>query len=457
MTSASVLGLDRKPITAQELPPSSLDQHDQILLRLQDALQRSSLVQKFIEFRVCVKATHINSPKAYYTELSSESIALIETRRELKSAATDFLRRAPKMTPGEAQLIERLELHSLLYKSTWMKILTNGPPAYFDKWMLDSYYKKLLYLQDYVPSQPSIVELEEQCKSALNSTKQIQQKKYKATVKSLALCTLILCLVIFGFAKWTPSFSQSVLQVIQTQEAALRTTIVLLIIILSVYVFKLLTNFPVYPETHPSTRTNKAASFSTSPKRLLAGIIGPLILGFGSGASVSAGFGTFGVTVMFDGIYQTYGVPYWVTQPVFSIACYVLAWKWAKIPLGLGTVPALLLIGPAISFGATITPQDLSFIGNLAAFFIGTFVIATGIAMSTAAALGPDAKVSLSLAAEKTCYWPIPQSTLFFNTLFILIGIALAGNFGIATVINLFAVPALLKYLVPPLRRHLKE
>lgn len=200
--------------------------------------------------------------------------------------------------------------------------------------------------------------------------------------------------------------------------------------------------------------SNTAYRTSTaSEARLLAGLSGPILLGLGSGISVSAGFGALGFSVLLDGINASTGLPLWLSQIIITLLFYAIAGVWAGIPLGTGTLPSLLLIGPAISLGANATPDNLAFIGHLAAFAVGLFLFALGISLAAAAALGPDGITALSLAAEKRTSLTIPQSNFLLNLSAIVTGALLGGKFGPATIAGLFAVPILIRSMLPSLRQ----
>lgn len=201
------------------------------------------------------------------------------------------------------------------------------------------------------------------------------------------------------------------------------------------------------------TQAGRLCRFRASRRRMCAGFGGPLLLGLGSGISVSAGFGPLGFSVLLDGLQASFGAPLWMSQCLLTVLFYIIAWKWARIRLGMGTLPTLLLIGPAISLGATITPGSLSFGGDLAAFLAGLILFALGISLSAAAALGPDGVTALSLAAEKRHRLPIPRANFIWNLLAIIAGVLLGGSYGPATVIALVTVPLLIQLLLPWLRR----
>lgn len=194
---------------------------------------------------------------------------------------------------------------------------------------------------------------------------------------------------------------------------------------------------------------------STSKRRMYAGVAGPVLLGIGSGISISAGFGSFGFSVLLDGIYDRLSVPLWISQTLMTFMFYVAAWFWGGIRLGIGTLPSLLLIGPAISLGAGIAPDVLSFWWHAGAFAMGLFLFSLGISLSAAAALGPDGVTALSLAAEKRWRWSIPKANFVWNFSAIALGASLGGNLGPATIAGLICTPPLIRILLPPLRRYI--
>ncbi|MFK7858473.1 MAG: YitT family protein [Granulosicoccus sp.] len=190
-----------------------------------------------------------------------------------------------------------------------------------------------------------------------------------------------------------------------------------------------------------------------STSRMVAGISGPVLLGIGSGISISAGFGSFGFSVLLDGLHNVFTAPLWLSQVVITLLFFMIAWSWGRVRLGMGTLPALVLVGPAISLGAIVTPDVLPVSLHAVAFVVGLFMFAFGISLSAAAALGPDGVTALSLAAEKRWRWPIPRSNFIWNSLAIALGVSMGGNLGPATIVGLFFTPILIKHFLPKLRR----
>lgn len=77
-----------------------------------------------------------------------------------------------------------------------------------------------------------------------------------------------------------------------------------------------------------------------SHRQMIAGALGPVLLGLGSGVSISAGFGSFGFSVFLDGVNQTAHVPLWLSQVIMTMIFFTLPgcgpefrWGWARLPL----------------------------------------------------------------------------------------------------------------------------
>lgn len=207
----------------------------------------------------------------------------------------------------------------------------------------------------------------------------------------------------------------------------------------------------------PTSRVigSELIEFNASAKRICSGLAGPLLLGIGSGISISAGFGSFGFSVLLDGLRQLFHTPLWLSQVIMTVLFFIIAWHWGRIRLGAGTLPAILLVGPAISLGASVPPEHLSIAWHGVAFLSGLFMFSFGISLSAAAALGPDGVTALSLAAEKRWKWPVARANFIWNLSAIAFGVLCGGNIGPATIVGLVVTPMIIRYFLPRLRRRL--
>ncbi len=426
-----------------------------IVLELKVALRRSRLLQRMQEFRSAHSQPIHSKTTNDRARLNKPDLML-----RVKNASELFVALLSTLSDEKKSSLKHMQLHDLLDKRTWLNVLIANARRPTPQADFEVLHNKLLFIDEYPLADTTHSPPKNAAIPAVSAVS-AELKYTRRCAVTACLCGVLTLLIAFlSCAPFLADIWGTLLAWSSSSKMEYRTALALLVLGLSIAGFQLITYIttPVQSQANTAAQSTKSTKIElkVSLRRAFAGCIGPLLLGFGTGISASAGFGAFGLTVMLDGLYTTYGVPYWVSQTVLSIACYLLAWKWARIPLGLGTVPALLLIGPAISFGAGLTNMDPGFAGNLLAFIAGTLIFSFGIALSAAAALGPDSLTALSLAAEDAGKWPIPRSTFFFNVAAIAIGIALAGNFGIATVLNLLALPLLLHYQIPPLRQFLQ-
>ncbi len=404
---------------------------------------------------------------ASWMVLGDGGLALNDQR--LKAAITNFAYQTDTKLDDPHDLTMKKEKSNLAEMSVknenakrgWLKLFLADVNKAREKWLTNNSHDALNFIGD--SRRMPIVQVTPNINSTAATQNAVVESRQSALVGYASGIVAVLAAVMVCLAL-LPDLQQFLFQWAQSSASDFKTIAAVLILILSVFHFQLFTRVTTTSIASASavsssndTVRHNIFDFNVSRRRAFAGCSGPLLLGLGTGISASAGFGALGVTVLLDGLYNTYGVPFWVSQLTLSVVSYWLVWVWARIPLGLGTLPCLLLIGPAISFGATIAPQDLHFFGNVLALLIGTVVFAIGISMSASAALGPDAKTALSLAAEKKNHWPIPRSEFYFTLTALGIGIALSGNFGVGTILNLIAMPVLLKQFIPPMRRYLSE
>jgi len=190
-----------------------------------------------------------------------------------------------------------------------------------------------------------------------------------------------------------------------------------------------------------------------SLRRIFAGVVAPILVGLGLGVATSGGFGSFGIGLLLESLGTVLPVPFWLLVPLVTFSCCLLAWILGRIPIGLGTPIALLLIGPAMGFGVGAASAAPSLMGDIVALLLGLILFSGGISLAAAAAYGPDGFTALSLAAERVHQWPVPLSIVLWDLTAIAAGVILGGSIGIATVVGLIAVPFLIRLFLPAFRR----
>lgn len=198
---------------------------------------------------------------------------------------------------------------------------------------------------------------------------------------------------------------------------------------------------------------NELLNMNATPGRIFTAVVAPVLIGLGLGVATSAGFGSFGFALLLESLNKALFVPFWIVLTIVTASCCVLAWLWGRVPFGLGTLVALLVIGPAISVGVGFAPVDPTITDNIIALFLGLILFAGGISLAAASALGPDGVTALSLAAERMHQLPVFLSIVLWDLTAIAAGVILGGSIGIATVVGLIAVPFLIRLFLPAFRR----
>ncbi len=439
----------------QLAPANRCDSFQQALMyKLKSALRESNLLNEVSGFK------YINDLMAKdHCSLSANNCDINPgAMLRVKRASEIFVQLTSSLPARDVRALPGLELAGLLTKRFWLQLLLASQRSKSGQVLLDAAHKKLVFIESYQTTTKHHKPAQHMQEVTVENS--ISSRRYCA-LTAFSCGTLTLGLSVIVCATLIPEKLQLLTLWSLSSGVSFPTTTALLVLMLAVSSFHFITNMSTLrtvdvcaqDRLNTGSTAGEIVTASVSPRRVITGCTGPLVLGLGAGLSTTTDLGAFGVTVFVDGMFSTYAMPYWVTQIVLTICCYLTAWRWAQIPLGAGTLPSLLLIGPAVSLGASLTPQDLTFAGDILVFLIATMVLAFGVAMSSSAALGPDGLTALSLSAEKKNLWSIPLAAFFFNLTFISVGIALGGSFGVATILNLLLLPVLLRLFIPPMRR----
>ncbi len=476
-----------------------------------EALTESRLLERVREYRrLCLETTSMNS------DLSEQQLAdRADIMLQLKQASEHFNTLLSPVDVVHMQVLRQLKLEQILSKYYWYRLfLANNHPEQ-GKYELDSLCSKLLNAKyslsvvgfDVVNSAVEIDadEYEEsdgkhlvktqlpslspevlsavtpkatQAKSANESADvNVPDSELAAllsrtesdsvgpvsgvvSVSVTGLCALLLA--ILAASVFIPDLVQKLQAIMPVGSWSYR-------LIMLVLLFTLTTSIYLVISRAINTSTNDVAlsaskdkhtglfagllNMNANPGRIFAAVVAPILIGLGLGVATSAGFGSFGFALLLESLNKALFVPFWIVLTIVTATCCVLAWFWGRVPFGLGTLVALLLIGPAIGVGVGFAPTDPTFTDNVIALLLGLILFAGGISLAAASALGPDGVTALSLAAERMHQLPVFLSIVLWDLTAIAAGVILGGSIGIATVVGLIAVPFLIRLFLPAFRR----
>jgi len=469
-----------------------------------EALTESKLLERVREFRrLSLEIASVNS------DLSEQQLAhRANVMLQLKEASEQFNSLISPVDVVHMQVLQELKLEQILSKYYWHTLfLANNHPEQ-GKYELDSLCSKLLNakyslsvvgfdivnsaveidadvytdtdgqrtvtpeLPSISPEVLSVVSPVATTTATAHESGTLSNPEPQSTsVPSASLSGIVsgvvtglsaLLLSVLAASVFFPEFVQKVLTLVPVGSTPYRLTMLILLLTLTTSVYLMITSIVKTNAVNENqTASTNADLFSglidkgVSIRRIFASAIAPILFGLGLGVATSAGFGSFGFAVFLEGMSNVLFAPLWLLLPVVTINCCVLAWFWGRVTLGVGTIMALLLTVPAIGVGATVAPNDATFMGNIIALLLGLILFAGGISLAAAAASGPDGMTALSLAAERVHNWPVALTIVLWDITAIGAGVILGGSAGIATVIGLVAVPLLIHLSLPAFRRAL--
>jgi len=445
------------------LPQQLTPAQQGLLGLLQDALHRSNLMSELGRFLKKSDFEDWEENGGGHCDAIQQADKTIAMLR-VKQASQEFINLVPRLTQKQYSTLRELELHDLLSQRTWLNLILASSKAEPRIRFVDTVHRKLVFISTHHLTPDAMNEVDD-----VNDTEVPQQhvdharkgaiSGYIAGLLTVSIAALFCAAIAPQLVDWINNWFVS-------NSVSYKTVSALMVIALGIACFHLISH-GLYPSAagraggksahNAAEETGGIFNFRASTRRVVAGCAGPMLHGIGAGITTSSGLGSMGAIVMIDGIHQTYQLPLFASQWIVASSSFLIAWWWARIPLGVGTLPVIFVLGPALSLGSTLAPENMDFFGDLIACLVGTLVFAAGVAITAAAALGPDGQTALALAAEKKNNWPIPHSNLFFALTTIGVGVVLGGNFGLATLLNLMIVPVLLYFLIPPFRRYLAE
>lgn len=126
---------------------------------------------------------------------------------------------------------------------------------------------------------------------------------------------------------------------------------------------------------------------------------GCLVLGVGVAMLLSAGLGSDGYSTFVNGLALSLSVPFWVPNLAVGVVLVLLAALRGVRP-GLGTVTQVALVGPVVSLGLVLLPEQESLPARLALLALAFPVLALGIVLYLGAHLGAGPAEAAALAFD---------------------------------------------------------
>lgn len=190
-------------------------------------------------------------------------------------------------------------------------------------------------------------------------------------------------------------------------------------------------------------RTARSGPVPSGIPTLLAGLV---LVGVGVACTIRAELGVAPYDVLTTGLVSLTGLEIGIAAMVVPLFFIGLAMVLGARP-GLGTVLAVLLVGPILGVVLRVLPTHEAMVPRLALFAVGFVVIAAGITAVVVAEVGPGPAELLMLAIHDRGV-PLAPARTAIEISSVAIGWLIGGKVGVGTVVVAILIgPVLERFL----------
>jgi uncharacterized membrane protein YczE len=186
------------------------------------------------------------------------------------------------------------------------------------------------------------------------------------------------------------------------------------------------------------------------PRRLLQLYAGLAAYGLSIALLARADLGLMPWSVLDQGISRTTGLSLGVCSIVVGVVV-LLAWVPLRQRPGLGTVSNVLVIGVALDASLAVLPDVASWPARALLVLAGTGLNAVATAAYIGVRLGPGPRDGLMTGLVRRTGRSVRAVRTGIEVGVVLVGVALGGTLGPATVLYAVAIGPLVQLLLPPL------
>lgn len=171
--------------------------------------------------------------------------------------------------------------------------------------------------------------------------------------------------------------------------------------------------------------------------RCIIVIVGLAIEGFGIAAYYFSGLGSDPASVLIDGVHSILNISYGNATYIVMGIVLVLIIPFSKKYLGISTVLNALLLGSFINLFGNMFENliyEPSLFVKIVILLIGILSLGVGLGIYLSADLGVGPLDILMLISADLIKQPLSRTRIFFDFIFVVIGVLMGGIVGIGTV-----------------------
>ncbi len=185
---------------------------------------------------------------------------------------------------------------------------------------------------------------------------------------------------------------------------------------------------------------------SSVARRLGTLTLGLVFVGSGVALMIRGQIGVAPYDVLTTGIAHATGIGIAVAAMLVPLAFTGLGWALGRRP-GLGTLLAVLLVGPILGAVLDVLPHQEAMPTRVALFTVGFLLVAAGITAVVIAEIGPGPAEIVMLAIHDRGYPLAPVRTGIELTC-VALGWAIGGQIGVGTVVVALLIGPMLRWML---------
>ncbi len=186
------------------------------------------------------------------------------------------------------------------------------------------------------------------------------------------------------------------------------------------------------------------------PRRLLQLYVGLALYGLSIALLARSALGLMPWSVLDQGIARTTGITLGVSSIVVG-ALVLLAWVPLRQRPGLGTVSNVVVIGLALDASLAVLPEVSSWPARVLLVVAGTGLNAVATAAYIGVQLGPGPRDGLMTGLVRRTGGSVRLVRTAIEVVVVLVGVALGGTLGVATVVYALTIGPMVQALLPRL------
>lgn len=187
--------------------------------------------------------------------------------------------------------------------------------------------------------------------------------------------------------------------------------------------------------------------------RILFSAIGLAICGVGVGVFLFAGLGVDSASVFETGCANVIGLSYGTTTAIINMVILIVVFAIDRSYINISSILAIFLIGYVGEYTgkllACLVLGEVSLVVGIILALIGCAVMAVGISMYIAVGLGVGAIDLLSEIISDRMKWQYRWVRVTIDVLFVLVGWALGGKFGLGTIMVAVLLGPMIQFVRP--------